>query len=170
MNHNEKQKIDTLYELITTHGVEGPSKGRPVAAFITNPITGAYHHATRDAYALRFIHCKILMAIDQGMPCINPANEVPNTSARRTLWLYMHYCLPEYLGKQAELRSLLDLHNANKLMQGIEQIILRKLAAGEITDAAYASAVRDDTNFFSFANAWFDRPIGSRAKSKKLTA
>jgi hypothetical protein len=166
----KNNKIEILKELITKYGVEGPSKGRPVAAFITNPITGAYHHASRDAYALRFIHCKILMAIDQDLPCINPLREAPNASARRTLWLYMHYCLRNNPEKQADLQSLLDLHNANKLMQGIERIILRKLAAGEITDAAYASAVRNDANFLTFAKAWFDRPIGSRAKSKKLAA
>jgi len=170
MQYNAIQQIETLRELIAKYGEQAPSKGRPVTAFTTDLRTGTFHRATRDAYTLRFLHFKILTAMDHGMPCVDPAREAPNGSARRTLWLYMHHCLPECPGKEAELRALHDLHNANKLMLGIEQMILRKLAAGEITDAGYAATVRDEARFLSFATDWFSRPVGSRAKARKCRA
>jgi hypothetical protein len=163
---NTSEPIQALRQLIGSIDIPTSPKGRPVSAFTINPVAKTYHRATREAYALRFHHFKILMAVELG----GGIDAVPNASARRTLWLYMHHCLPDYPGKEAELRALHNLHNANKLMLGIEQMILRKLTAGEITDAGYAATVRDEARFLSFATDWFSRPVGSRAKARKSRA
>jgi len=160
---NTPEPIQALRQLIGSIDIPTSPKGRPVSAFTINPVAKTYYRATREAYALRFHHFKILMAVELG----GGIDAVPNASARRTLWLYMHHFLPDYPGKEAELRALHNLHNANKLMQGIEKIILRKLVAGEISDSGYAALVRDPDNFLDFANDWFSRPEGNRAKARK---
>ncbi len=160
---NTPEPIQALRQLIGSIDIPTSPKGRHVSAFTINPVAKTYHRGTREAYALRFHHFKILMALEHG----GGIDAVPNASARRTLWLYMFHCLPAYEGKADELRDLENLHNANLLMQGIEKIILRKLASGEISDSGYAALVRDPDNFLDFANDWFSRPEGNRAKARK---
>lgn len=161
---NDNRHIEILRKMVGS--IEVPTAtGRPVSAFTIDHSTKVHHRATREAYIRRLHHFKILTALDLDTPGIDPIGEVSGKigTCRRTLWLYMHHCLPEHPAKKEELRSLLDLHNANLLMQGIEKSILGKLAAGEITDAGYAAMVLDETNFITFAREWFDRPKGNRA-------
>jgi hypothetical protein len=162
MNHNEMPKILALKQLLARFGDLNARKGPGFTAFTIDRARKTYHPAAREAYTRRFIHCKILTAIDHGKPCIDPLREAPNASARRTLWLYMHHALPAHPGKHADI-ALLRLSNANHLMQGIEQLLLAKLAAGEITDTAYAARVLDDSIFLPFAAAWLARTKGNGA-------
>jgi len=161
MKLNDRDPIEILRDLIDRHGGEPPARGRPVSAFRTDPQTDAHYPATRAAYTLRFVHCKILTALDQGKPCIDPVREVASASARRTLWLYMHHCLPTCLIKMIYL-ELLDQNDSTSLMKEVEGLILQMLAKGTITDAGFAVSVLDDENFFNFARDWLTRPKRGR--------
>jgi len=163
MNNNEMTNILALKQLLARFGNLDARKGPGFTAFTIDRARKTCHPAAREAYTRRFIHCKILTAIDHGKPCIDPLREAPNASARRTLWLYMHHALPAHPGKNADIARLRALSNANQLMQGIEQILLAKLAVGEITDTAYAARVLDDSIFLPFAAAWLVRTKGNGA-------
>jgi hypothetical protein len=103
MNHIEMPSILAVKQLLARFGDLNARKGPGFTAFTIDRARGTYHPAAREAYTRRFIHCKILTAIDHGKPCIDPLREAPNASARRTLWLYMHHALPAHPGKDADI-------------------------------------------------------------------
>jgi hypothetical protein len=162
VSESSPSKLTRLTELISRFGDYRKSKGRNVSAFTIDAEAGLFYRATRAAYTRRFVHCKILIAIDQEKPCISPLQEAPNASARRILWLYMHHAQPNYPGKDRELAVLRSFNNANLLMQGAERIVMDRLNSGDMNDARYAARVMDDRIFLPFAEAWLAR--GKRAR------
>lgn len=178
ITHNELQPAEnkipmnksTKYrQLLATHGTPAPHRGRSISAFTTNPETKAYFPDSRDAYALRFHQVKLLIAVDQDRPCIDPLVEVKSQlgGIRRTSWLYLYRCLPTFSGKEEQLAELMALNNAILLCKGIEKIILGKISSGEITDASYAARVLDEDAFLAFADTWLEREQGNRSKATR---
>jgi hypothetical protein len=151
--------------LLPTHDHPAAERGRKPSPFITAPDGGTRFPASRAAYIRRLRHFKLLTAVDHGCPCIDPIKETNRHigSVRRTLWLYLHDCLPSFAGKEQGLADLLATHNANLLMRGIEKIILVRLQAGLIDDQEFASRILDDTRLANFAARWFSREKGHRA-------
>lgn len=141
-----------------------PSRGRKPSPFSTSHDGGTRFPLSRAAYTLRLHHFKLLTAVDQCGPCENPAAETSHCigSVRRTLWLYIHDCLPDFPGKALQLADLLATHNANLLMQGIESSVLDRLGRGLVSDKDLASAILDDTRLLRFAGRWFNRSTGTR--------
>lgn len=162
MNSSKIEKFAVL--LATLQAVTNPL-GRKPTPFTTGTGTDTNYPLARAAYIRRLHHFKLLTAVDQGCPCIDPIAETKRHigSVRRTLWLFLHECLPDFPGKQRDLADLLATHNANLLMQGIEKIILRELAGNHVTDAVFAATVLDDARMMDFANRWFSRNKGHRA-------
>ncbi len=139
----------------------------PVRAFALDPAAGTFHAASREAYFQRIVHCKILVALDQGSPCLDPIAETRKQSGgvRRVLWLYLFNCLPQTPENAAVLASLHGLNNSTKFIQGCEAFILAQIAAGAISDAAFAERVLDDCHFRAFAHSWLARKANkSRAR------
>lgn len=157
-----KEILRCLGQLMATQQQMKLSKGRKVSAF--RVAGGGCHELARAAYAQRFAHCKILAALDHGMAASEePLGQVANACARRILWIFMHYCLPDYPGKGDAYNGLRALNNANKLIQGIERIITQRLSAGDPADAEFSTRVLDDEIFFAFAEEWLGRRRGNRA-------
>jgi hypothetical protein len=137
----------------------------PVRAFALDAAAGTFHPASREAYFQRILHCKILVALDQNSPCLDPIAETRSQSGgvRRVLWLYLFNCLPLAPEHSSVLTSLHRLNNSTKFIQGCEAFILAKLAAGSITDDAFAQRALDDSRFFSFAHPWLKRKANKGA-------
>lgn len=162
MNPN---KITQFASLLCLFYHPDVARGRKPSPFITEADGDTRFPASRAAYIRRLHHFKVLIAVDHGCPCIDPIAETKHHigSVRRTLWLYLHDCLPEFPGKQAGLDDLLATHNATLLMQGIEKIILQHLAEGRIGDRQFSSLVLDDGRLMEFARVWLNREKGHRA-------
>jgi hypothetical protein len=158
-------KTERFAELFSTHSNPTNVRGRKHSAFATNPGGQTRFPASRSAYVRRLQHFKVLIAIDHDYPCIDPIAETKRHigSVRRTLWLYLHECLPAFPGKAQGLAGLISTNNANVLTRGIEDIILKCLNKKMISDSEFADRVLDDTRLMDFAGHWFARKKGHRA-------
>lgn len=152
-------KICRFASLLVGFDSASPVRGRPPSPFATESDGGTRFPEARAAYIRRLHHFKILTAVDQGLPCVDPIGETKHLigSVRRTLWLYLHECLPDDPAKRGEIDDLLAAHSASLLTQGIEKLILRSLRLGNPTDAEYAATVLDNKRLMAFAHGWFNR-------------
>lgn len=158
-------KIEQFASLLPSYYHPTVERGRKPSPFITEPDGETRFPASRAAYIRRLHHFKVLTAVDHGSPCIDPIAETKRHigSVRRTLWLYLHDCLPGFPGKEQGLADLLATHNANLLMQGIEDIIVGRLREGSISDREFSNRILDDARLMAFAARWFSREKGHRA-------
>lgn len=159
-------KIQRFVEIISLHPQPKSLRGRKPSPFITSDDSSTRYPLSREAYACRLHHFKLLTYVDQELSDEDPiaATKKCVGSARRTLWLYAYECLPDFPAKQQKLDDLLATHHANLLMQGLEQIILEQLAAGLISDAGYAASILQEARLLDFAQRWFAREKGNRAE------
>ena len=139
-------------------------RGRKPSPFATSSDGSTRHPLSRGAYASRLHHFKLLTYVDQELRDEDPIKATKKCvgSVRRTLWLYAYDCLPDFPDKQELLDDLLATHNANLLMQGLEKIILKQLAAGLISDTGYAATILNENRLLDFAKRWFAREKGNR--------
>lgn len=151
--------------LISQFPPSGPRRGRKHSPFVIGQDATTRFQACLAAYILRFHHFKLMTAVDRGCPCIDPIAETKRCtgSVRRTLWLYVYDCLPDFPGKTQGLIDLLATHDSNLLTKGIEQRVIARLLDGSVSDSFLASAILDDQRLFDFAGRWFSRDKGSRA-------
>lgn len=160
-----QSKITQFATLLPQYYHPGAERGRKPSPFTTEPNGDTRYPTSRAAYIKRLHHFKLLTAVDHGCPCLDPIAETKRHigSVRRTLWLYLHDCLPDFPAKQAGLDDLLATHNANFLMQGVEKIILRCLQEEITEDAEFAAIVLNDERLMDFAQRWFTRGKGNRS-------
>lgn len=163
MTHYKTSRFATL---LSSFHPAAAKRGRKPSPFSTEPDGTTRFPQCRAAYILRLHAFKVLTAVDRDCPCVDPVAETKLHigSVRRTLWLYLHDCLPDGPGKHQELGDLLATHNANLLMQGIEKIILRHLESGNPGDHGLAARILDDNRMMDFANRWFGRNKGNRTR------
>lgn len=161
------QKIEQFAALLHSHYHPTSERGRKPSPFITEPDGDTRYPVSRSAYIRRLHHFKVLTAVDHGCPCIDPIGETKRLigCVRRTLWLYLYECLPGFPGKDEHLADLLATHNANLLIQGLEETILSQLQSRNLCDTAFARRILDDTGMMDFATRWFDRKKGRRSAS-----
>lgn len=162
MNHT---KLDHFIMFVALYPEPEARRGRKPNPFITAADGSTRYPRSRAAYAYRLHHFKILTTLDQGLSTKNPIAATKHCagSVRRTLWLYLYECLPDFPTKLQLLDDLLATHNANLLMQGLEKIILEQLAAGLISDAEYAATISNQERLLDFAQRWFSREKGNRS-------
>lgn len=160
-----QSKIKQFASLLPQYYHTTAERGRKPSPFTTEPDGGTQFPAVRAAYIQRLHHFKVLTAVDHGCFCMDPIEETKrhNGSVRRTLWLYLYDCLPDFSGKQRALDDLFATHNANLLMQGIETIILQRLQEGSAEGGEYAAIVLNDEHLMDFAQRWFNREKGNRS-------
>jgi hypothetical protein len=160
-----QSKITQFATLLPQYYHPGAERGRKPSPFTTEPNGDTRYPTSRAAYIKRLHHFKLLTAVDHGCPCLDPIAETKHHigSVRRTLWLYLHDCLPDFPAKQAGLDDLLATHNANLLMQGVEKIILQRLQQKTIGDREFAAIVLNDEHLMDFAQRWFKREKGNRS-------
>jgi len=146
-------------EILLRHYEGFKTRRGPVRAFIHDSADKSFHPASHEAYFRRILPCRILVALDQGSPCLDLIAETRNQSGgvRRVLWLYLFNCLPQSPENAAILTSLHRLNNSTKFIHGCETFILAQFAAGSISDAAFAERALDDSLFRSFAYSWLAR-------------
>lgn len=159
-------KVDQFVIFVALYPEPEAQRGRRPSPFITAADGSTRYPYSRGAYAYRLHHFKILTALDQGLPTSDPIAATKHLagSVRRTLWLYLYECLPDFPAKQERLDDLLATHNANLLMQGLERIIVEQLDAGLVTDAGYAALIHNDQRMIHFAERWLMRDKGNRAR------
>jgi hypothetical protein len=160
-----QSKITQFATLLPQYYHPGAERGRKPSPFTTELNGDTRYPTCRAAYIKRLHHFKLLTAVDHGYPCLDPIAETKRHigSIRRTLWLYLHDCLPDFPAKHAGLDDLLATHNANLLTQGIEKIILQRLQQKTIGDREFAAIVLNDEHLMDFAQRWFKREKGNRS-------
>jgi hypothetical protein len=153
-------KSARFIQLLSKFREPAPSRGRKPEAFATEPDGGTRFPASRNAYAQRLHHFKILIAVDRDFQCADPHTETSGCigSVRRTLWLYAYDCLPGFSEKERILADLLATHSSNMLIKGLEAAIMARLIGGMPSDMSYGALLLDDDRMLAFANEWFRRP------------
>lgn len=156
-------KEETLRKLMKEWGSYSSNKGAPITVFMIDPEIPSWHKLARNAYTKRFNNFKLVVAIDQNTPLIDPVKEVKVGSVYHPLWIYMHQCLPDYLFKERDALELRSLNNLNEMRKRTHDLILEKLNADQGLDLVYSSRLLDDARFFAFACEWFTRDAGNNA-------
>lgn len=160
-------KTEQFFRLLQTVPASATSRGRKPRPFSPDSQGNTSYPLSSKAYAERLHHFKILVAVDHDCPCLDPVQEVKHRigSVRRTLWMFLYFCLPDFPDKNRLLRDLQDTYESNLLIRGIQKIVLRELESGRIHDDQYASVILNDKLLDTFATHWFTREKTNKAKN-----